>query len=489
MSNGMMNPLAMEVPVDKDNEGHILANAIKDHEHQKTFARKCDVTQFRHPQFKAIAWAIKDIVDKNLQVDPDMILLKSKSSPYRTDIDFAFVDDLMSSFPIVSKENFETHMVQLSVDSIKHSLAKSAMEGLYQACLNPKSDLGYLQERIAYLNTIVEKGFQASVSGFEHMDTIIPRYLAQKDSNTAFRTTGFRQLDDKLTEGYGGGKITIVAALPGMGKTSFVLSSMKNLSNRKIWSAQFALETDTMSLTSKLIAYNSGISISRITKHYHQLSDAEKKIFDFEVERLKNNKYIMFNETPRVKLRDIREQIMILQDRIKEQYIVVPIDLFGKIGDFAAADNFSSAYEKKLNETQVMARDLGVHLILVAQINRGAVNRNTKFSRPKMSDLKNSGAFEEIADLLLAVHRPYYDPEKALKSKIAYGDDSKTVADDMIDDDPNKNIAEVIILKQRMGAGNDLVNFYFDPDTTKFGPIDPEQQMLMNASKTDLWNE
>lgn len=756
MSNSIINPLSIELPADRDNEALILANAIKNKDFRKLFIQTVNPSDFMYNEFKAIAWSIHTIENENLAVDPEMILLKSKVSPFRYPIDITFIQEMITSFAEMPPANYRTHIEKLHLDKIKQAIAKSASEGLYQACLNPKTDLSYLQERIRFLNSIIEKGISSSTCEFRGMDELVPAYIQEKSSNINFRTTGFRQLDEKLAEGYKDGKITIVAGLPGClagdtlvkinrgkrtgfrlytlaeaynrfhtvwdnsidtkimalnndsllqyhtinnivssgkkevfeittdsgkkiratkdhkfrvfnhtkmdaegfvpvsdltigdlvvcrkaiqrgnkahsykcksrrkqtysipyyphgsqhiiagknykrantarmvyeahmnnmstsefinilrtnpvksasftyvpkdydvhhvdhnynnddiynlvmiprvehgklhgdnalfgdslvqeehivdiqskgivdtydiccddpyhnflandfvthnsGKSSFTLSSMKNLSHRQIWTAQFALEMDSMGLVSKLMAFNTQIPISRINKHYNQLTADEKKVLNFELERLKQNKHILINDKPSQTLKQIREQIMILQDRIQQQYIVVPIDLFGKISDFGKSANFANDYEKKLNETQILARELGVHFILVAQINRGAVNRSTKFTRPKMSDLKNSGAFEEVADMVFAVHRPYYDPEKALKAKIAYGDDKK-MEDKLVEDDPNRNIAEVIILKQRMGANNELVNFYFDPDTTKFSPIDREYQEIINKSK------
>jgi len=480
----------IEIPANRDNEALILSNAINNAERRKHFVRNVHPLDFRFKEFQAISWAIKEIEDNNLAMDLDLILLKTKASPYRYDMTYEFVQELANAFQIVPESNYKTHVQQLHLDKIKSELAKHALEGIYQSCLNPSSDLAYLTERVNYLRTIIEKGFSSSSSEFKTMDVIMDEYVKMKSEGTNFRTTGFSQLDSYLTDGFRDGKITIVAGLPGMGKSSFTLSSMKNLSYKGIWTAQFALEMDNMSLASKLLAFNSRIPLKRISKYYDKLTSEEKNLLQHEIDRLKKNQHILFNDKPTQSLKQIREQVMILQDQIKSSYIVVPIDLFGKIREFADADNFAKNYEQKLNEVQIMARELGVHFILVAQINRGAGKR-FKFNRPKMSDLKNSGAFEEVADIILAVHRPYYDPEVALKSNIMnptfqQDDEGFNTQDSDIEEDPNKNIAEIIVLKQRMGTNNVLVNFFFDPDTTRFAPIDLAFQDEINRTKTDL---
>jgi replicative DNA helicase len=266
--------------------------------------------------------------------------------------------------------------------------------------------------------------------------------------------------------------------------SSYTLSSINNLANQGVYSAQFALEMDNNALASKLASYHTRISVEKIVKHYASLTDEEKALLEYELDRLTKNKYMRFNDTPTQTLDTIREQIMVLQDHLKQEYLVVSIDLFGKIKEFQDSDNFASDYEKKLNQVQIMAKETGVCIVPVAQIHR--LDSSRKFKRPKMSDLKNSGAWEEVADLILAVHRPWYDPETAMKKQIAeneyrYGTGQEPEEEE---EDPNESIAEVIILKQRMGEGNKIINFYFDKVTTRYSAITPEFQDALNAEKS-----
>jgi replicative DNA helicase len=154
-----------------------------------------------------------------------------------------------------------------------------------------------------------------------------------------------------------------------------------------------------------------------------------------------------------------------------------------------------------------MAKELGIHLILVSQIRKEVSQR--RFSRPTMNDLKNAGALTEIADIILGVHRPYYNSELALKASVAdnirggytntaeglFGDgdgDSIIEAppnDDLMQEDLNRNSAEILIMKQRMGENNALINFHFNPKTTGFSQIAESLQADLNKNKKDLMDE
>lgn len=274
--------------------------------------------------------------------------------------------------------------------------------------------------------------------------------------------------------------------------SSFVLSSMKNLSNKKVITAQFALEMNSMPLIHKLVAFKSGIPVSKIVSDPDLLSTEERKFYDTELERLRRDRFIYLNDKPNQSIKSIREQIMLLQDHLKTEYMVVVIDLFGKIKELQSSDNFARDYEKTVNIIQPMVKELGIHMILVAQIRRDVANR--RFNRPTMNDLKNAGALTEVSDIVLGVHRPYYSPELALKTKILenianqnnlFGEEEEHNAQ-AIQDDMNKNIAEIIVLKQRMGENNTLVNFLFNPDTTCFEQISSEYQHNINMNKSDL---
>jgi len=365
--------------------------------------------------------------------------------------------------------------------------------------LDPATKLSDLDEALSYAKAVIEKGFSSTKLDFQTMESIATRFEEDKSSGVDKRTTGFLQLDKYLTEGLKAGQITTVAALSAMGKSSYVLSMMKNLANLGIPSAQFALEMNSMSLFAKLLAFNTRLPISQVIKNSDKLSEEDREIYEVEISRLRRNKHIFLNDKPSQNISSVREQVMILQDFLYpnggDGYIVVPIDLFGKLRDFQGSDNFARDYEKKCNEVQIMARELGVHLILVAQINREVSKRKNK--RPTMNDLKNAHALTEVSDLILGIHRPFYDPETALKYNIAYGlslqeedyddfdDNISFDIEELADENPDKNLAEVIILKQRMGINNILINFHFDSNTTCFYPVIDNYQLKLNEKKFD----
>jgi replicative DNA helicase len=487
----MNDTVLFDYPIDMDNETVIISNIIQDIENRNYFVRQENWRLFRQKEYQTIAWSILELSTEGLEINFNAIMLRSKTSPIRFYVPFEFLTSLTLNFPKIPFDNFRAHVEKLVSDNVKSGILEKT-SSLYSICTNPVKKLSDIEEYLKYLQSIVEKGYSSSKLEFKGMGELIPSYVAERKLVKEKYTTGFSQLDDLLTEGFAPKQITTIAALSGMGKSSFLLSSMKNLSNKRIVTAQFALEMNSTPLIHKLLAFKSGISVNKIVANPDLLSPREKEFYDAELERLRNDTFIYFNDRPNQSVKTIREQVMLLQDYLKTEYIVVAIDLFGKIRELQSSDNFARDYEKVTNIIQPMTKELGIHTILVAQIRRDVANR--RFSRPTMNDLKNAGALTEVSDIVLGIHRPYYNPELSIKTKlkesIASHDnlfmEEESNNAQFIQEDMNKNIAEVIILKQRMGENNTLVNFVFNPETTCFETITAEYQRTINMNKTDL---
>ena len=441
----------LDHPIDQDNEALIISNALKSEKNRELLIKLVPYDKFRVKEFQTIAWGIIESSRSDLEINLDAILLKSKTCPTRQIIDFNFIQQLISNFNEVPEENFKDHIIKLNTDHVKAKMSDWVFSSFYKRCLDPTTKLSDLDESLSYAKGVVDKGFSLNKLDFAGMETVAARFEEEKSKGIDIRTTGFTQLDRYVSEGLKAGQITTVAALSSMGKSSFVLSMMKNLSNKGIPTAQFALEMNSMSLFAKLLAFNTRLPISSLIKDINKLSEEDRHIYNSEIARLRKNKHIFLNDKPSQSVSDLREQIMLLQDFIYpnggDGYIVVPIDLFGKLKDFQGSDNFARDYEKKCNEIQIMARELAIHFVLVAQINREVSKRKNK--RPTMNDLKNAHALTEVSDLILGIHRPFYEPETALKYNAIYGintqdedeeDDDSSLFENTIDDNPDRNL-------------------------------------------------
>jgi replicative DNA helicase len=190
---------------------------------------------------------------------------------------------------------------------------------------------------------------------------------------------------------------------------------MRNLSKHGIPTAQFVLEMDSISYIDRYISIDGMIDLETLVKYPETLTEEQQLVKNSVKESIKNNKYLYLRDKPSPSIKEIREKIIRLQERIGSKYIVVFIDLFDKIKNVTSrSDNLTSSFHISLNDIQNLAKELDVHFVLVAQINRESEKSQSK--RPGLQNLKHSGAFEEVADLILFIDRPSY---RILEEEIA----------------------------------------------------------------------
>lgn len=242
--------------------------------------------------------------------------------------------------------------------------------------------------------------------------------------------SGFAWQDDK-TGGYIAGKFYIIAARPSMGKTAHIISTISNIALKsKTPCALFTLEQDKQELLDRLLCVR---ATSGLTDHINRRSDA----WDKEAIRRAFADYrdapLYWDDTPDITVSQIRAKLIRLNKSLPEtgKLKVVFIDQLSFL-------SWADVYEKGVRTDQLigrmckalknMAKELGVAIVLVAQVNRGATKN--KDARPTLADLKESGAIEEAADVVAFLHRgEYYDRN----------------------DDSLKGKGEYIIAKQRQG--------------------------------------
>jgi len=250
-----------------------------------------------------------------------------------------------------------------------------------------------------------------------------------------------------LTDGFAQGRVTILAGRPGMAKSTFVANSMVRLSNRKhpVATALFALEMDGVSMVDRMNAIETDIDLKRLIKDRVSLTNTELKA-ETDAKKRREKKPIYICDDVRKSLIDVKREVKALREKYGVK--VVYIDLFMKLKKMYGTGNKSTAdqYTEMLNEVQRIARELHVHICLVVQIGRKVEARTDK--RPTISDLKDSGAYEEIADNIFLFYREAYYMTKSA------------------DEEFESDILEIIIGKQRQGTTG-TVKALFNGATTK----------------------
>ena len=250
--------------------------------------------------------------------------------------------------------------------------------------------------------------------------------------------TGFTELDD-LTSGLQRGDFIIVAGRPSMGKTAFGLTVAQHLSiNERQPVAFFSMEMSNQQVAQRVLCSEGRIDSHRFRRR--MLSEDDINTLGHVCESLAHAP-LFVDDTPGMTVLELRAKARRLARQHELQAVFVDyIQLMHAPG----SDNRQQEITTISRGLKALGRELDIPVIAMAQLNRQAEGREGH--RPRMSDLRESGALEQDADVILLIHREeYYKPQNV----------------------EAQGLAEIIIAKQRNGP-TDTVKLHFDKRLTRF---------------------
>ena len=260
--------------------------------------------------------------------------------------------------------------------------------------------------------------------------------------------SGFTKLD-RLTSGWQKAELVIIAARPSMGKTAFALSMARNMSidhGKKV--AIFSCEMSSIQLVNRLIIAETDIAGDKIRNG--RLTEEEWKQLDTRIKKLVQAP-IFIDDTPAISIFELRAKCRRLMAQHKLDIVIVDY-----LQLMSGPDNAGSREQEVSNISRSLksiAKELNVPIIALSQLNRSVEMRGgTK--RPLLSDLRESGAIEQDADMVVFIHRQ----EKF--GMLTFDDGSST-----------KGIAEIILAKNRNGPVDD-VRLRFREEKAQFVDMD-----------------
>ena len=263
--------------------------------------------------------------------------------------------------------------------------------------------------------------------------------LYHRDEHITGISTGFVDLDN-MTAGFHPSELIVIAARPGMGKTSFCLNIAQHVGiNKKIPVAFFSLEMSRDHIAQRMLCGEAGIDASRVRRG--QINEKDWPVLASAAGRLANAS-IYIDDTPGITVLELRAKARRL--KVEKNLGLVFVDYLQLMSGHIRTENRQQEISEISRSLKAMARELDVPVVAVSQLSRAVEQRNPK--RPQLSDLRESGAIEQDADLVMFIYREeYYNPNTQSK----------------------KNIAEVIVAKQRNGPVG-AVELLFRSAFTKF---------------------
>ena len=267
--------------------------------------------------------------------------------------------------------------------------------------------------------------------------------------------SGFTKLD-ALTSGWQPSDLIIIAARPGMGKTAFVISMAKNMAidfNHGV--AVFSLEMSSVQLITRMISSETGLPSEKLRKGNLALHDWE--LLNYKVKSL-SDAPIYIDDTPSLSIFDLRAKARRLVSQHGVKIIIIDyLQLMTAGGNNnKGPGNREQEISSISRNLKALAKELEVPVIALSQLSRAVETRSAGSKRPLLSDLRESGAIEQDADIVSFIYRPEY------YGMTEWDDDERS---------PCEGQGEFIVAKHRNG-GLDNIRLKFTGHLAKFSDLE-----------------
>jgi len=363
---------------------------------------------------------------------------------------------------VTSSVHIDYHARILAQKSLARELIRFSTE-IQNEAFDEKTDIDDLMQKAE--GGLFEISQQNVKKDYTQINPVIEEALqliqvaANRPDGLSGTSSGFRDLD-KITSGWQRSDLVIVAARPAMGKTAFVLSMAKNMADNGTPVALFSLEMSNVQLVNRLLINACEISGEKIKNgnlapyEWEQLHHKVRNLFDIPL-------YI--DDTPSLSIFELNTKARRLVKEHGIKCIIIDyLQLMNGGMRFNIREQEVSMISRSLKQ---LAKELDIPIIALSQLNRGVEGRTgIEGKRPHLADLRESGAIEQDADMVLFIHRPEY-------YKITEDSQGNSLL----------GIAEIIIAKHRNGATGD-VRLRFRSELAKFQNLSENYESSFSSS-------
>jgi replicative DNA helicase len=438
--------LTQELPFAREIEMSVLGAMIMSEEALYKGLETLKEDDFYLDAHRKIFNTISEIFETKKTVDPLTLVEELKKKGYLEEIGGPeYIMAIAES--VISPALIDNHCKILLEKSIYRKIIENATEILkeaYTGALPAEELLDYAEQQIL---SVREREIRR---GFITMETLVSENvkLIERIKNTGSTITGlptgFKDLDE-LTTGFHNGDLIIIASRPSQGKTSLALSIMRYLSvEQGIPTAMFSLEMPVDQIGLRLLCMESRVDISKLRKGIIREEDFEK--ITMAAGALKKAP-IFIDDTPSIPILELRAKAR----RIKREHDVkaIFIDYLQLIRGPENAENRQQEISAISRSLKALAKELQIPVIALSQLSRAIEQRADK--RPQLSDLRESGAIEQDADLVIFLHKPRIEDELDFRGA----------------EPPEEDVVDVIVGKHRNGPVGE-VKLTFIKEYTRF---------------------
>jgi replicative DNA helicase len=405
---------------------------------------------FYQQQYGILFEAMVELYNAGKEVDPVTLQnhLREKKVPKEIS-DMEYVRDLLNVVP--TSANIK-HYAEIVAEKATLRRLIRAAEEVTNNCYMDDQPLEQLMEESE--KKMFQVFQQKNASDFEPIKSIVMKTLdtiekaSHTSGNVTGHATGFTDLDFK-TSGMQPSDLILIAARPSMGKTAFVLNIAQYMAfHHGKHVAIFSLEMSKQQLVTRMMSMESHVGSQSLRNG--KLKDDEWKQL-IETAGVIGESNLIIDDTPGITIREMRSKCR--KYKLEHGLDIIMIDYLQLMS--GSGGKSSESRQQEISEIsrslKGLARELNVPVIALSQLSRAVESRPDH--RPMLSDLRESGAIEQDADVVMFLYRDDY-----------YHKDSE-----------NKGICELIIAKQRNGPIG-TVNLAWLPEYTKFANVEMRER-------------
>lgn len=434
------NSTVRSMPSDKVAEESVIGAMIMDRDAINVATEMLSQDDFYFEQCGYLFTAISELYSEGKSIDP--VTIQAKFHDKNLSDSYAnveYINILVSNVP--ASINIKDYCEVVKNKSMLRSIIKmnQAME---LKCFKEDEPIGnILDSAESDLSKLIQqRGIEDEVPIKQVVVEVLHKIqiASEQDGNVTGIPTGFIDLDYK-TAGFQPSDLILIAARPSMGKTALALNIAEHVAlkeNKTV--AVFSLEMSKQQLVNRLIALESTVDAQRLRNGNLKEADWERIL---QGAGAIANSNLIIDDTPAISVAELRSKCR--KYKADNDLSLVMIDYLQLMSAGKTVESHQQEISEISRSLKSLARELNVPVVALSQLNRGVEQRDDK--RPMLSDLRDSGAIEQDADVVMFIYRDDY-----------YHKDS-----------PDKGISEIIIAKQRNGPVG-TVRLAWMPETTRF---------------------
>ena len=434
------------MPHSMEAEQAVIGSMLMDRDAMESALEILQPDDFYGRQYGTLFQAIRELNTENKPVD--LVTLQERLKENNVPEELAgmdFIREVLGSVPTSANVKYYAKIVKEK--SLMRRLIRTTEEitaQCYQGTDNVEALMDSTEKKI--FNLMQSRGGgdftpirQVVINALERIEA-----ASKQNGSITGVSTGFIDLDYQ-TSGMQPSDLILVAARPSMGKTAFVLNMAQHMAFRdNITTAIFSLEMSKEQLVNRLFSLESKVDAQVLRNGRLEDSDWERLIESAEII---GNSNLIIDDTPSISIAELRSKCR--KYKMEMNLGVIIIDYLQLMSGSSGGKSSTSRQQEISHisrSLKAVARELNVPVIALSQLSRAVEQRDDK--RPMLSDLRESGAIEQDADVVMFIYRDdYYNKESE-----------------------KKNIAEIIVAKQRNGPVG-TVELAWRPQYTQFGNL------------------